>query len=83
MTYIPDPIERMQMRAESEIDKLTDEGYPCYICGQYGDPGDMVTITPDPSAPLIHWDCAEPTKTISDVIPVVVLDIDTDDDLPF
>ena len=58
--YIPDPIERMEARIESQIDLVDADGnYPCCYCGKRVPVGELIAISTSPDAPGMCFDCAD------------------------
>ena len=56
MTYIPDPIERGEQRAEASHE-MRDGKIRCVECRDFFDENDMTTASPDPYAPPVCFGC--------------------------
>jgi len=57
---IPDPIEKMEDRAERLSDDLYHAGYwHCYLCGEAIKPGHEQMASPDPASAPICDKCLE------------------------
>lgn len=62
MTYILDPIERLEAMEDCQIGKMNeDDQYPCIECGRFFDPESMIAISINPSSPLVC--CREDCKS--------------------
>lgn len=59
--YIPDPVEMMESRIESQIDLIDADGnYPCPCCGKKVPVEDLVPFSSNPDATGMCLDCACP-----------------------
>lgn len=58
---LPDPIERGETRAEAWAERLnlTATHCDCANCGERCDVNEMLTMSPDPYAPLVCCGCAD------------------------
>ena len=56
MGKIPDPIEQMESRTESLVDRYVDE-YTCMECGKKVD-YDLYCMSPVGDGPAVCWECA-------------------------
>jgi hypothetical protein len=59
MTYIPDPIELGESRAERWAEThLRGDEFKCLKCDNWFPIDSGVTMTIDPYSPLVCWDCS-------------------------
>lgn len=63
--YIPDPIERMEMRwARVEELYIDGDNFTCCVCGGTGRLADAMSLNADPASPPIHQDCYSPPAKV-------------------